>query len=220
MQKKDVVKAIVKAKAATVKPATIVPIKTPNPPKAKNDTEENAFIWAEGQQESGGDYHAVNANSGALGRWQVMPANLPSWLARSGLPDMSAQAYLDSESAQNKVALTILGGDYKTYGPRGAASVWYSGQPDWKETYGVPPVYQYVDDVIALMVKYPGGGFVVGAGGKAPAGKGVTVISGKVPAPGKDDWSGSIKTATVHLSDLANSVQNHTATLKALSIKK
>lgn len=220
MQKPEIARTIAKAKAR------LTPQVRPKPPAptgkkpAKKKSEKDAFIWAEGEQESGGDYHAVNANSGALGKWQVMPANLPGWLAESGLPSMTDQEYLDSQTAQNTLALHILGGDYDKWGPRGAAAVWYSGQPNWKATYGSPPVYQYVDDVVALMAHYPGGGFKVSAGGTPSPGKGITVISGKVPAPGKDDWSVSVRQATMHVSDLGNSVHNHTVTLSRLAVRK
>jgi len=220
MPQHPVAKAIAKAKARIVPAVQKPPAGKTGKPKKKKVSERDAFLWAEGEQESGGNYRAVNANSGALGKWQVMPDNLPEWLAESGLPDMTSQQYLDSETAQNTLAEHILGGDYDKWGPRGAASVWYSGQPDWKATYGDPPVYQYVADVVALMAKYPGGGFKVGPGGTAPPGKGITVISGSVPKPGKDDWSADIKQASKHFSDLANSVHNHTTTLERLSIRK
>ena len=42
----------------------------------------NAFMYATGQVESGGNYDAVNPYSGARGRYQIMPANWPSWAER------------------------------------------------------------------------------------------------------------------------------------------
>lgn len=114
-------------------------------------SEKGRFIAAERQQESGGNYRAVNGSSGALGAYQVLPSNLPEWLPQSSLPDMSPEAYLADDAAQDAVAWTILGGYYDHYGPAGAAAEWYSGQPDPHATYGNPPVYQYVNDVLALM---------------------------------------------------------------------
>jgi hypothetical protein len=209
------------AKAKAVKPRVPPPVKPPAPKKpVKKTTEKEAFLWAEGQQESGGNYRAVNSSSGALGKWQVMPANLPSWLHESGLPDMTPEQFLDSDTAQNKVAETILGGDFDRYGPRGAASVWYSGQPDWRATYGDPPVYQYVDDVIALMAHAPSGGITLPGAGGGPGAGPVVVPLGKVPAPGKDDWSADIRTASDHITSLANSAHNHTVTLNRLTINR
>jgi Transglycosylase SLT domain len=127
---------------------------SPNPKPKKPNKKLNTlqrFLWAEGQQESGGNYLAVNADSGALGRWQVMPSNLPEWLRESGLPPMSPQEYLHDPKAQIRLATVILGGDYKRYGAAGAAAVWYSGRDDPTATYGDPPVYVYVGDVLSLM---------------------------------------------------------------------
>jgi hypothetical protein len=131
-----------------------------------------------------------------------MPANLPSWLARSGLPDMSPQSYLDNHAAQNRLAWVILGGDYDSYGPRGAASVWYSGQPDWHETYGDPPVYQYVDDVIAIMNSSAPGTVPPSSGGSG-------VTAGPIPSPGSDTWSTEIRGAYVHMHTAAIRIQHH-----------
>ncbi len=39
----------------------------------------DAFMYATGQVESGGNYYAVNPYSGAKGKYQIMPANWPSW---------------------------------------------------------------------------------------------------------------------------------------------
>ena len=39
----------------------------------------NRFLYALGQVESGGNYNARNAYSGAYGKYQIMPANWPGW---------------------------------------------------------------------------------------------------------------------------------------------
>jgi len=150
-------------------------------------SERNRFIWAEGVQESGGNYGAVNAGSGALGRWQVMPGNLPGWEAQCGMPYAGGEYFLTHPLYQNRLVTCILGRYYDRYGARGAASIWYSGQPNWQATYGNPPVYQYVNDVIAIMNSgrpgtYTGGGSS-GSGGSIPTG----------PIPTRaDDWSAHI----------------------------
>lgn len=121
----------------------------------------DAFLWAIGQQESGGNYSSVNSGSGALGKYQVMPANIPSWTKRALGHSVSTSEYLHSPAEQEAVARTVLGGYYAKYGAAGAAAAWYSGQPDPNKTYGNPPVYKYVASVLALMAKAPasaGGG--------------------------------------------------------------
>lgn len=150
-------------------------------------TEKQKFILAERTQESGGDYTVVNANSGALGAYQVMPANLPGWLHESHQKPMSAYHYLHDRHAQDHLAWVVLGGAYDKYGPRGAAAWWYCGQPTPDATYGDPPVYQYVNDVISLMGK----GDFPSSSGPGPGQPGYYTL----PPPNEGDWSGSVRAA-------------------------
>lgn len=131
--------------------------------------QEAQFLWAEGQQESGGNYGDVNSSSGALGYWQVMPGNLPSWLPASGEPVMTPSQFLADHDAQNAVAVHILGGDFQRYGPEGAAAVWYSGQPDPTSNVGNPPVSTYVAQVMARMAGAPADPSVGDTTGGSPA---------------------------------------------------
>lgn len=170
----------------------------------KGPSEKQVFIWAERTQESGGNYQAVNPNSGALGAYQVMPANLPGWLSDSGLPAMTDYQYLHNPDAQDRLAWHILGGYYDTYGPAGAAAMWYSGQPDPNKTYGSPPVYQYVADVLALMKSQH---FPVNYG-RAPGGSAFNL-----PPPNESDWSSAVEAAAAahhrtarHLADYGRAI--------------
>lgn len=86
-----------------------------------------------GGYESGGNYNAVgptHATMGrALGKYQVMEANLPEWLAKSNLPVMTPAEFLKSPSAQDQVFNTIFGGYMKDKGSfNEAASMWFSGK--------------------------------------------------------------------------------------------
>ncbi len=64
---RKIVKKVVKPKVVA-KPERHPPIPNkPAPKKPKPVNEKDAFIWVEGQQESGGNYRARNASSGALG---------------------------------------------------------------------------------------------------------------------------------------------------------
>lgn len=169
-----------------------VPAPGQNPP-TKHISRKWAFILAERTQESGGNYLVTNPNTGALGAWQVMPENLPGWLSASGISPMSDYDYLHNDKAQNRLAWVILGGYYDKYGPAAAAAVWYCGKPTPDATYGDPPVYQYVADVLALMRK---GGFPVSN----------TPETGEpgwytLPPPNEGDWSAQIKAAaTAHIN--------------------
>lgn len=110
-----------------------------------------SFLWAIKQQESGGDYSVVNSSSGAIGAYQVMPSNVASWTKQALGYSLTPAQFRSNPAAQDAVANTILGGYYDQYGARGAAAMWYSGQPDPSKTYGNPPVYKYVSDVLSKM---------------------------------------------------------------------
>lgn len=119
---------------------------------------EDAFLWAIGQQESGGGYKRVNSSSGALGKYQVMPYHLKGgneWAGRTFGRAVSRTEFLNSPAMQEQMAHKILGGYYRSHGPAGAAALWYSGQSDPTKTYGNPPVYKYVNSVLALMRRAP-----------------------------------------------------------------
>lgn len=71
----------------------------------------------------------------ALGRYQVMPENLPDWLKQSGLPTMTPREFLNSPSAQDKVFETIFGGYMERYGSFNAATkAWFTGDPNAPDT--------------------------------------------------------------------------------------
>lgn len=168
---------------------------------------KTAFIWAEGEQESGGNYSAENAGSGALGRWQVMPSNLATWLPESGYPDMSPGAFLANHKAQDAVAWHILGGYYDKYGAAGAAAEWYSGQPDPYKTYGDPPVYQYVDDVLALMGKYTGQAI--------PTSGSSTPMPWALPTVEKNDtWAGQVRNSSAVLTGAGRTATAHATLIR------
>lgn len=189
-------------------------------PKQKKATEKQKFIWAEEQQESGHNYKAVNPGSGALGIAQVMPENLPGWSKECGLPQISPESYLDNPDYQNKLIWCILGGDYDKYGPAGAAAAWYSGQPDPHATYGDPPVYVYVNDVLAIMRRAPN---VLPAGENTPEhlpGGDVLTANGPVPAPGKESWAHSIVLASNGLKEGTTSYAGQAKSVGLLKIKR
>ena len=95
-------------------------------------------------QESGGNYGAVNPDSGALGIGQVMPENVPSWSRKYLGRSITPEQFLRDRNAQD----TIVNGrfndmlaDQRKAGFSGemlvrrAASVWYSGDASkWNNT--------------------------------------------------------------------------------------
>ncbi|MBI4739060.1 tape measure protein [Candidatus Woesearchaeota archaeon] len=67
-------------------------------------------------QESGGDAKAVNPDSGALGLYQVMPANLPSWSQQTVGREVGVEEFLNNPALQTQIVEGMM-----------LASEWYSG---------------------------------------------------------------------------------------------
>lgn len=118
----------------------------------------NAFIQAIAGQESGGNYSAVNPDSGAAGKYQIMPANFAGqggWDMDAIGRDISMQFYLNHPKVQERIARHKLREYFKQYGPRGAASAWYSGDPNkYKNTSpqgGYPSIASYVEQIMKRM---------------------------------------------------------------------
>lgn len=123
------------------------------------------FFRAIAEQESGGNYKAIGVWVGgdrAYGKYQIMGANIPSWTKKYLGKSMTPQQFLNSPSAQEKVAKGHLKSYYDKYGARGAASAWYSGNPSLhnstKSQPGGPSIKGYVDSVVSKAYKYPAGG--------------------------------------------------------------
>lgn len=131
------------------------------------------LMWAIGQQESGGNYSVVNS-IGAVGKYQVMKANIPSWSKAALGYSISWQKFRDSPDLQEKIVRYKLNSYYKNYGFRGAASAWYSGNPkldmSTRAQPGGPSIKEYVDSVWNRAQKAPsntktGGSSSSGGGG-------------------------------------------------------
>ena len=121
----------------------------------------DAFFWSLVQQESGGNYSAVGppvqGGHHAYGKYQVMDYNIPAWTKQYYGKSLTPNQYLNNKAAQDAVAKGVLRGYYNKYGAKGAAAMWYSGQSDPTKTFGNPPVYKYVNDVVNRAGSYKGG---------------------------------------------------------------
>lgn len=121
-----------------------------------------AFMWAISEQESGGQsdpYSVVNAY-GAVGKYQVLKSNVPGWSKKVLGYSITWQKFRDSPDLQEKIVRGILKGYYNKYGARGAASAWYSGNPNLDQSTrsqsGGPSIKSYVDSVIKKAGGYTG----------------------------------------------------------------
>lgn len=94
------------------------------------NTKFGNFLRAIAAQESGGNYGAVNSSSGALGKYQIMPANVPAWSKEVLGQSVSPSYFLHHPKIQEEIARAKLRNYFKKYGATGAASAWFSGQPN------------------------------------------------------------------------------------------
>lgn len=151
---------------------------------------KEAFFAAVEGQESGGDSTAVSP-AGAVGIYQIMPDNWPSWSKEAGYEGADP----NDEAAQRAVGKYKLGQYYDKYGPAGAMVAWYAGEENAKryvkgETTDIwgrswdapqsngPSIQGYVDDV---MSKLPAGEQNAGGSGSIDISKKIyyTVKPGK-----------------------------------------
>lgn len=101
------------------------------------------------QQESGGDYRAVNKTSGALGAYQVLPATARAIATRLGMafrPDLMASDTDEGRAYQDKIGNAAIDEAWN-YGKGSAdtASRYYFAGPN-KEGWG-PKTNKYANDI-------------------------------------------------------------------------
>lgn len=114
------------------------------------------FMAAISGKESGGDYGISNkTGSGAYGKYQIMPANWPSWAAEAGLGRNAPQTPQNQEAVAKFKMLQY----YQQFGNwRDVAVAWYAGpgrvddlRNSTKPQGGYPSIAAYADDVIRRM---------------------------------------------------------------------
>lgn len=98
---------------------------------AKGASDLNSFINSIGRKESSNNYGAVNRQSGAMGKYQIMPSNITGtgrgWDYEALGRDISTTEFMRSPEIQEKIARYKLQQYYNRYGPSGAAIAWYAG---------------------------------------------------------------------------------------------
>lgn len=114
----------------------------------------DSFFAAIGGQESGGNYNAVNARTGASGKYQIMPGNIGPWSRQYLGRRISVGQFRSSPQLQEQLARAVLSEYFRKWGARGAAAAWYSGSPTRADNYNrfrsnEPSIGEYVDQVLA-----------------------------------------------------------------------
>ena len=88
--------------------------------------------------ESGGRYDALGpevksgqyAGEKALGKWQVMPGNLPDWSREALGREVAPDEFLSNPELQDQIVRDRMSKIYDQYGNADdVASVWFSGRP-------------------------------------------------------------------------------------------
>ena len=88
--------------------------------------------------ESGGRYDArgpevtsgMYAGERALGKYQIMPGNLPSWSREALGREVTPDEFLANPEIQDAITRHQMQKNYDTYGNRDdVASVWFTGRP-------------------------------------------------------------------------------------------
>jgi hypothetical protein len=129
---------------------------------APTEGDFESFVNAISGQESGGNYEAVNARTGAAGKFQIMPENWAPWSKQAGLPEGSSM----TPENQEVVARHMLKQLYDAHGARGAAIAWYGGEgalsyseeaKSRKQGAGdEPSINEYADSILGRMVTTTG----------------------------------------------------------------
>jgi len=101
-------------------------------------------------QESSGNYNALNSDSGAFGAYGFMPSTWEDTASRYGLDPNDK-----SPENQDAMALGLINEYWEKYhDPRAVASMWYSGSPDYtvnSDEGNYPTVSSYVQQVMDKM---------------------------------------------------------------------
>lgn len=170
--------------------------------------------------ESGGDYRAVGPRhprlGRALGKYQVMEANVGPWTRKHFGRELSPEEFLASPEAQEAVFRGEFGSYVERFGPEGAAQAWFGGPG------GVGKVDR--KDSLGTSIGDYGRKFMAGLGeGGAPAGMPVTARpawgtadEAQIVAALGNPWLSPEQRAA--LMDLLN--QSRSAPMRALEMER
>lgn len=90
-----------------------------------------SFINSIANKESNGNYGAVNRQSGAMGKYQIIPSNIAGkgrgWDWEALGRDISTSQFMSNPALQDQIAQFKLQQYYQNYGPAGASIAWYAG---------------------------------------------------------------------------------------------
>lgn len=113
----------------------------------------SSIMGAIREQESDGNYDAVNGDSGAFGAYQFMPDTWNDACSQFGLDPSDT-----SPDNQDKAAYNLMSKYYDQYqDPKAVAAMWYSGQPNYdidEDEGNYPSITKYANQVNDRLSKY------------------------------------------------------------------
>ena len=126
----------------------LIVIAVPSITRAVDPPQLDTFMAALGRVESNGRYEAVNSSSGALGKYQIMPANWRAWSSRY-LGDPNAEPTPENQEVVARAKLTAL---YRWLGDWGSVAHWWlTGDGDTDPAHWSDFSRRYVNKVLAAM---------------------------------------------------------------------
>lgn len=127
------------------------------------DDDVTKLAEAIGAFESSGKYDALGKRvtkgpykgQQALGKYQVMPDNLPEWSKEALGREVSVEEFLSHPEIQDKIARHRVGVLYKQYkNPKDVASAWFSGGPLSKDKGQTDDNNTNVPDYVSGVMKF------------------------------------------------------------------
>lgn len=118
------------------------------------------LMKAIGQQESSGRYNLRNPDSGAMGKYQIMPSNIEGnrgWDYEALGRNISTEDFMNNPQIQEQIAQYKLNQYYNKYGAQGAAAAWYGGpgavsRMNSTKRYGqYPSISEYIRQVLGRL---------------------------------------------------------------------
>ena len=134
--------------AASLSALMLIVLVVPGPTQAADPPRITRFMAALGAIESNGRYDAVNTTSGAIGKYQIMPANWASWSLRY----LGNAAAVPTRRNQDHVARHKLTALYNWLGDwPSVAHWWLTGDGERDPARWSDGSRRYVDKVMGLM---------------------------------------------------------------------
>jgi hypothetical protein len=94
-----------------------------------------------------------------MGRYQIMPSNLPSWSREALGHSVSVQQFMSNPKIQDAIAQFKLRQYVNRYGFQGAAAAWYGGPgvaQNWSSKTSTQGAYPSIASYVAQIMRRMG----------------------------------------------------------------